>query len=768
MKLRDVFIAGVTASAFAAGVGGTDLAQAAPVKPAATEPVKTELTLPDLSAKTIETRLSSDWSVSMDPMLPIGAVGGMAALYALFFLMAARRNTRGAWLRATAGGALALTLLNPEILHEQHEKLPTEVAVVVDKTGSQTLDGRDKETAAAYEQLMARLSAIPGVKIRTIEVGDAAANSGAEGSNLFGELEKSLADVPRDRLGAVFLLTDGQVHDIPVNGAALTAGAPIHALISGSDAERDRRIVIDSAPMFGLLKKEQAIKFHIEDTNIVSGPVTVTLSIDGKPLQTLSVTPGQPSEVKLNLPHAGTNIVELKTAAVDGELTDVNNHITASIDGIRDALNVLVVSGAPTPGVRMWRELIKSDPDTNLVHFTILRSSWKDPQAEPNEMALIPFPMNEIFNQKIDQFDLVVFDHYDNASEPIPDYYLEGVLNRVRDGGSLLVLPGADYSKGIMAQSILGTILPATPRGTVSENPYFPLVSDMGRRHPVTRALPGGDTTPPHWGRWTRLIDADKVAGQVIMEGPDKKPLLVLDHVGKGRVAMFMSDSAYLWARDYEGGGPSAELLRRISRWLMKDPALEEEALRLTAADGKLTVEEQTMDDKPAPVTIRTPSGQTQTVTPQAYMPGVWRVTVPAPELGLYSASQGGAHPLTSFLNVGPANPKEFSHTVSTAELLKPAADATGGEVVRMADKDGALALPKVDAVENGEKTSGPGWMGIRMTDASVLKGIDRKPLMPAWLGLLVMLGTLAGAWYREGDKKPGKKPAGPQASPAP
>ena len=291
-------------------------------------------------------------------------------------------------------------------------------------------------------------------------------------------------------------------------------------------------------------------------------------------------------------------------------------------------------------------------------------------------------------------------------------------------------------------------MLPAAPTGRVIEEPYRPEVTDLGKRHPVTRGLEGGDTSPPHWSRWFRQVETDQPSGEVIMKGAKGDPLLVLQREGKGRVALLLSDQVWLWARGYEGGGPHVDLLRRLAHWLMKEPDLEEESLRVTADGGNLVVERQTMKDAAPAATLTAPSGKTSSVQLTPDGPGRFRAEIPAGEIGLWRVEDGDQR---AFAHVGPANPREFTDVRSTEEKLAPVVAASGGRIARMADADGRLVPPRVVPIRSGRSMAGSDWIGVRMTEASVLKGVDRLPLFSGFLGLALLLGAAAATWYREG-----------------
>jgi hypothetical protein len=692
-----------------------------------------------------------NWTITFSPVLPIwliAVLGGVATVLAVFALL---RSVRGSWIRIAAVAALMAALLNPAILREDREPLPTVVALLTDRSASQTLDGRERATETARATLAERLGDFRGIELREIDAGGPEGGVAIDGTRLFDALGAGLADVPPDRVGAIVMLTDGQVHDVPADGTPPAPGAPLHALLSGHDEERDRRIVIDSAPRFGIVGEEQIIRFRVLDDGVPDAAgerIQITVTRDGAPYAVETVISGADSELVVDIAHGGPNIVEIEAEPLLGELTEVNNRAVASIEGIRENLRVLLVSGEPHAGERTWRNLLKSDAAVDLVHFTILRPPEKQDGTPINQLSLIAFPTRELFSEKIDQFDLIVFDRYQHRGV-LPILYFDNISRYVRDGGALLVAAGPDYAEdGSLYDTPLSPVLPVAPTGKIIEKPYYATVTEVGERHPVTRDLEGAASDPPNWGRWFRLIDVDRPVGNVVMNGADEKPLLVLSREGEGRVALLLSDHAWLWARGYEGGGPHVDLLRRLGHWLMKEPDLEEEALRARARAGELTVERQTMADTTEPVTIRSPSGEAETITLGAAEPGLWRAAVPAREIGLYRIEQGDKR---AFAHVGAANPREFIDARSTEEKLRPVADTTGGLIKRMTDSSGALALPRIVPVRSSGTMSGSDWMGIRMTEASVLRGVDRLPLFAGLLGLAILLGTLAATWYREG-----------------
>ena len=381
------------------------------------------------------------------------------------------------------------------------------------------------------------------------------------------------------------------------------------------------------------------------------------------------------------------------------------------------------------------------------MHFTILRPPEKQDGTPINELSLIAFPTRELFQQKINEFHLIIFDRYARQGV-LPIIYFDNIARYVRDGGAVLVAAGPDYaSPTSLWRTPLDQILPAEPSGVTTDTAFRAALTNPGKRHPVTRGLEGSDSTPAKWSRWFRLVDTKTNNGTSVMEGPDNKPLLVLSREGEGRVGLLLSDHVWLWARGFEGGGPHLDLMRRLSHWLMKQPDLEEEALRLLVRGRDLVIERQTMADSVNDVTLTLPSGATRTITLTAGAPGLWRGALRASELGLWRASDGK---LNALVNVGPANPREFAEVTSTTEVLRPIAAATGGDVKRLADASG-VTLPRIVAMRSGDTFRGDDWIGLKMREASVVRGIGVLPVFAGLLGLLLLVGALAATWAREG-----------------
>ncbi|RWN28625.1 MAG: hypothetical protein EOR97_22225 [Mesorhizobium sp.] len=690
-----------------------------------------------------------NWSISFEPLISWPLLALALVPLALLALVGLWFRQRGSVFRFIALVALAAALFNPVFLNEEREPLKSVVALVVDRSQSQDIGDRTKQTDEALAGLQQRLGRFKQFDVRVVEAGKSEAAEERTETRLFGALEGAFRDVPPSRIGGAIMITDGEVHDAPPG--APDFNAPLHALITGNDHEKDRRIRFENAPRFGLVGKPLDMTYRVISTENETGPVDVRVSVNGEQVAVEHATVGQAMPLQVTIPGAGRNIVELAIDREPGELTDTNNRAIALIDGIRENLRVLLVSGEPHAGERTWRNLLKSDASVDLVHFTILRPPEKQDGTPINELSLIAFPTRELFVEKIKDFDLIIFDRYQHR-DVLPILYYDYISEYVEKGGALLIAAGPEYAgESSIARTPLMSALPAMPTGEVVDKAFYPRLTELGQRHPVTRGLDGSATEPPHWSRWFRTIGVQNPEGAVVMKGADNRPLLLLDRKGEGRVGMLLSDQGWLWARGFEGGGPHVQLYRRIAHWLMKEPELEEE--RLTA-DGRgmvLEIRRQTMADDPGPAQIITPSGKTLTVKLEKSEPGVFLGSVETSEIGLYQVANGD---LTALAHVGPVNAPEFADVISTESRLKAPAEATGGSVRRLASSTALgsdVTLPSIVPVRSVGAASGNDWIGLRTTDDSVLKAVSRVPLFGGFLGLGLLLLAMGSMWYREG-----------------
>ena len=674
-----------------------------------------------------------------DPLLPLWLMVALALAVLAALAVAVFWRLTGWPYRGFAVVCVFLALLNPSLQTEERQAQADIVIVVVDRSSSQALSDRAAQTEEALAHVTAQLADRPGTEMRLVEVEDAA---GPGGSEVMTALAQALSETAQDRIAGAIVISDGQIHD-PEFAPKLPA--PLHLLLTGRPRDWDRRLLVKNAPGFAILGEPITLTLLVEDQGAApeAAFADLILSVDGGPEQRYQIPVNREVDVDVSLGHGGMNILQFSTPDLKGELTDRNNAAVVQINALRDRLRVLLVSGVPHPGERTWRNLLKSDTSVDLVHFTILRPPEKQDGVPVTELSLIAFPTRELFLEKIGEFDLIVFDRYKRRGL-LPAEYFESIANYVRQGGAVLVAAGPDYAgANSLYRSPLGAILPGRPTSRVFEEPIVPKVTEFGLKHPVSESL---ESFAPDtgWGRWLRQIEVEATSGQVLMTGRGESPLLVVDRVGKGRVALLASDHAWLWDRGYEGGGPQAELLRRVAHWSMKEPDLEEEALVAEPSESGLLVTRRSLTEGPlAPLEVITPSGKRLSIALQPVAPGRYRAEILSQDLGLYRLRSGDLEVVAA---LGPAAPREFVQTIATDRVMAPIlAKSTGGALAL------SEGLPKFRNIRNGRPAHGRGWIGLVPREAYVVQGVEIGQLLPAWVYLiLAALGLLAG-WLREG-----------------
>ncbi|MEY3004648.1 MAG: hypothetical protein RLZZ491_1824 [Pseudomonadota bacterium] len=685
-------------------------------------------------------------TILFDPLLSPWLIGLLAGAGLPIIGLAIWRGLPGWPFRLAAATVVLAALLNPSLQSEDREPLSDIVLVVVDQSASQRISDRAGQTEAAVAMLEAEIAAL-GMEMRLARVGDGPDNAG---TLAITELARLLAEEPRARVAGAIVVTDGQIHDA---GLMPDLPAPLHVLLSGRDNDWDRRLVIETAPAFGIIGEEIVITLRIEDQGAVpadlSGQAEIAVAIDGAPAETYGVPTNRTLRLPLTLEKAGQNVVQFIIPEAPDELTARNNAAVVQINGIRDRLSVLLVSGEPHPGQRTWRNLLKADPAVDLVHFTILRPPEKQDGVPVTELSLIAFPTRELFMESVDDFDLIIFDRYQRRGI-LPLTYFDNIRRYVEDGGALLVAAGPDYaSAASLYRSPLADILPGQPTARVIEAPFVPQVSELGQRHPVTAGLALAHEPPPDsdqpWGRWMRQVEVAAQSGQTVMTGADGAPLLLLDRVGAGRVALLASDHAWLWDRGFEGGGPQSELLRRLAHWMMGEPELEEEAL-VAQVDGQtIRVTRRSMGDSVGALRVTRPDGTATDLALAQTAPGRFTADIAGAEQGLYRLAEGA---FETVIALGPAAPREFEQTIATEDVVAPLVAPLRGAVMRLED-----GLPDVRRVAEGRAAAGRGWIGLTPRAAYLTTDVTVRPALAPWVWLMLAAALTLAGWLREGRR---------------
>lgn len=684
--------------------------------------------------------------LAIDPLLPYWVLAALYGCALLAIGLAAWRRARGLFLRGLTLAVLGGLLLNPSLVDEQRDPIDDVAVIVVDRSPSQRIGDRVATTDQAVADLQRQLETLDGLQVRMVETAGGA-DGLQEETRLYSTLERAIADLPRQRLAGAIVITDGQIHDLPENPGQLGDIGPIHGLLTGAPDERDRRLSIVEAPAFGLVGETVDVTVVVDDLplDVAAPEATLSVALDGEPYGTYRLTQGQPFTLALPIDHSGPTVLEFDVDGLADELSTANNRAALVVNGVRDRLRVLLVSGEPHPGERTWRNTLKSDPSVDLVHFTILRPPEKQDGTPLEELSLISFPTRELFEVRLDEFDLIIFDRYERRGV-LPSLYLQNIADYVARGGALLEASGPPFA-GVLSlyRTPLGEVFPAAPTGEIVEAFYHPTVTDLGLRHPVTALLEqDGGGAVPDWGRWLRQIEVEATGGTTVMSGLNDRPLLILDRVGEGRVAQLASDHLWLWSRGFEGGGPQSELVRRLAHWLMREPSLEEEDLRAVAAGSRIDIERRSLETLPETVTVTDPLDVSQTIDFVEASPGLASASLAVDQSGVYRITDGER---STLVVVGTLDPLEARDMRATGDLLEPLVGASNGSLHYLAN-----GMPDLRRTNPGRNAAGSDWIGLRANGDYTVAGVSETSLLPPILALILLAGMLAFTWWREGD----------------
>ena len=657
--------------------------------------------------------------VTFSPLLPWPVVATLAGLTLLPCLLALATRRRGGLLRLAGFAVLVITLAGPRWTRNTAQTLPDVALILVDQSASIQLGTRHAMADRALAAL--RASAQKTGATRLIVADIPPASSG--GTQILPALHQALANIQPDQLAGIVAITDGEIAD----AAGLPSGAPFSALLTGAGEETDRELRLDNAPAFGLVGQTVSLRLTVFDhgADDAGTVVPVIVTEDGQPVVTTTAVIGQPLSVLLPIRHAGPAVIVASAPPLAGEVSAINDQAAFTLTGIHKRLNVLLVSGSPNQGERAWRLLLKSDPAVQLVHFTILRQPGEPIDADPRDVALVPFPVRELFETDIGKFDLIILDQF-NAGDLLPAEYLASIAAYVENGGALLAEVGPEFAgPESLAGSPLGSVLPAIPAapGTVPQD-LTPAVTPLGARHPVTAPLAGQALKP-----WQRMEAATPRPGSlVLMTGANDLPLLILGHAGKGRTGILLSDQLWLWTRGDAHAGPALPLLRRAVHWFLHEPALEAEALTATVAHGRLSIDRRTLSPTdPGDATVTFPDGRTRNLLLTQTAPGRFTSSLPVQNAtGVWKVSEGGR---IAYAVAAPDNAEEYQDLAATASRLRGVA-----RNIIWLGRDPSPALGPL----------------LTPRHAVQITGSSSLPLLPPLPALLVALALITAAWWRE------------------
>ena len=666
-----------------------------------------------------------------EPILPWPVVGLLAVLGGLALLLYVLAGGKAPILRGLALGVVLFGLCGPSNVQEVRSPLKDTVAILIDRSESMQLSGRAGGVDSALKRLQQSLSAYPNLEIRVATLKD-----NASGTALAASLDQVFADVPNERVAGAILLSDGRF----IDGSDAARPYPIHQILIGTPKEQDRVLTVHGAPKQTPIGEVARVIVRVDDQTKTAA-LTVRVGDDAP--RTLNVPTGEDITIEIPVVQPGSIPIGIEAAAEEGEIATANNGAAITLTGVRDRLRVLLVTGEPYAGSRAWRNLLKSDPSVDLVQFTILRSPEEQDFTPTQDLSLIPFPTRELFLDKIDSFDLVVFDRFKRLSV-LPDAYLNSVTNWVEGGGAFLMLagPSEGQNEGVQATP-LRRILPIIASGKPIEAPFRPVLTPRGLQHPVSSGLVEPAKT---WGQWLR-VQPSKATGDVLLEGAGQ-PLLVLGQAGQGRVAAVMSDQAWLWRRGYDGGGPFDELFRKTAHWLMKEADLEADRLSLSSLPGQLVIERRSPSD---PGAARVSGREREeSVALASVEADLWRGVVKIDSPGLFYVQSGQK---SGFIVAGIGNPNETHDLTADPSALSRFQSKTGGGTVVYVGREGTGPLPPISRIAKDQKARGQS-LALREGRVTTTLFTKSEPLLPAWVYAFLLVALALFGWWREGRLK--------------
>tara|TARA_B100000700_G_scaffold196176_1_gene215889 strand:- start:3776 stop:5812 length:2037 start_codon:yes stop_codon:yes gene_type:complete len=674
-------------------------------------------------------------SLNFYPLININFLIALMVLSLIVIFIGFKLKAPGNIFRAMLLCLIILSISNPTIISENRENIPDTVAVVLDLSPSQDINNRKDIAQKTYNNIKNELEKINNLDVRLKTI------NGERGSKIFEPLNSMIGDVPTERLAGAIIITDGQISDAPTLLDNFNFKSPINVLLTGNKEEKDRRLIIESSPRFGIVGEEINIDIKVEDISASSPNALVSINMNDEIEQSRSIPIGEIVTITMPLERAGITSLNIEVEAGKEELTLQNNKAVVEINAIRERLKVMLVSGEPNMGLRSWRNLLNSDPSVDLIHFTILRPPNKQDLTPVGELSLIPFPSRELFQANLNDFDLIIFDQY-HLRGILPQFYLKNVVEYVVNGGALLDASGPSYAGPYsLSLSPLQNILPTEPTGDVVLQEFIPIMTNYGERHPVTANLK--DNISNNWGPWYRMVEGITIAGDVLLEGPEARPLLVLNRVGQGRVAQILSDQSWVWTKPGSNKGPQADLLRRLVHWLMKEPELEENELSARIDNNTILITKNslTLDNKP--IISISPDNTKKEIILEDIGKGKQIGKILSPQEGTWKFSSGNSK-IT--LIVGNSNASEYLDVRTTDNIVEPIVEFTSGSInwVNNENLPKIRHLPKSKLVENNDHIK------LVKNEKYFVKSLQQSTLTPWYLILVLSLFLLFLAWYRE------------------
>lgn len=719
-------------------------------------------------------------------LLPLAVVVALA-VWAL--ALVGRRRLSGRLVEAVAlAAALAgvvVALGRPAWVEEEGREQSGRIAVLVDASRSMAVREGGRPRHEAVEHVLAQLPS--DVDFYNFG-GDLAvglpATFDAPTTDLEGALQALGERVAGERLQAVVVLTDGLDRGllrrrVQADPDALPPDLPgpltVYQIGSPGDA-RDVAVRGVDTGGFAFLRSSFSLTAHLESSGYAGRTIQVQLTRDGAPVTTRKATLGDDGRADVTFQvtplAAGRFAYTVEVPVFEDDAIPANNRLPVVVRVVRDRIRVLQVAGLPTWDVKFLRRFLKGDPSVDLVSFFILRTDEDmDAGYRDQELALIPFPYQDLFREDLSTFDVVVFHNFDYKPYLDPrsfgrgDQLLENLRDYVRDQGGALVMIGGDrsFDLGEYGSTPLADVLPVelgVPRDdAVVPESFVPVLTAEGARHPITRLVGDPDESAQWWERLHPLDGANRVVGPargatVLLEHPTATdasgrplPVLAVREVGRGRTLALTTDGSWRWSfsEAAQGRGNQAYLRfwKNAIRWLVDDPMTSrvtvETARENYAVEDEVRVVARVKSTSFAPVgdaSVRVEVLRDGVVVDElegtTSSEGEAIVALEVPEQGAYRVrvdartARGGRIGVAQTVFAVTERDPELDEVAPDAAFLQWLADATGGRYYG----------PGEDGPVQRDPTAGRTVWERRETELS------RAPVLGLWV-----LGWLGVAW---------------------
>ncbi len=747
--------------------------------------------------------MTQKWALSGDLGLPFIVLAcvlsalGLALLGVELFRGRRKPGAVGiAFTGALAMAALMLSILRPVTIASRGTTVGSRVVVLFDGSRSMDLVGdsgtRRVTGLDAIESLQKRAT---DVRLGVLRFGEGAPVIQSVGPDASGDAKspappfrpsstsdlgaalEALAQASDERPRAIVVVSDGRFDRPPAEGAGAAVRAamggldvPVHTVAVAEKAPRDASVRAVHIAGAAVAHQPLALRVEVGCTGGLSCddvPVTVReLHEAGEPrslAQGIAHTENGAGtiELQITLDRAGPRILEISIKSPSGDEIPENDTRYIATTVTRDRVRVLHVAGRPTYDVRALRMWLKSDASIDLVAFFILRTPDDDVNASQDELALIPFPVDELFSQHLSSFDAVVLQDF-NARPYGLEKYLPTLARYVNNGGGLIMVGGPDaFISGHYAGSALADVLPVELQIPAGENPvdlgtFVPHLTDVGRAAPVLAPLRGliGDTLPEMPG--TNVVGEPRRGTTVLLEHPSRKtrkggpmPVLALGEKGSGRTIALTVDGSHkllfsTFAAESAAGRAHGAFWDALLGWLMKDPRFEPAVLDVVG--GCIAGEPTTLVLRPLP-------GQRGEASVKIVRLGggspVRTVNVPVP---------GDGHPLE--IPVGALDPGGYSVSAEIGEGADKGAPARRDFACEKGGDEWADPRPDLDRLKAISQSTGGTFVQARDIDSLPLPAAtevaaERRvtAVLPPWAWTLAAAALLGVHWILRRQK---------------